>query len=62
MPQYLEPSGSDATQEHRLRRSSRKSISRRRFEIKGEIFIVTPQDDDEPKSVIEALSCPAKEE
>jgi transposase InsO family protein len=44
-----------------LRRTSRKSIPRRRFDIEGEAFIVTP-DYEEPRNVNEALSCYAKEE
>nr|XP_009783587.1 PREDICTED: uncharacterized protein LOC104232161 [Nicotiana sylvestris] len=39
------------------RRMSRQNIPRRRFEIEGEAFIVTPQDEEETRNVNEALTC-----
>ena len=36
-------------------------MPKRRFEIEGEAFTVTPEDDEEPKSVNEALTGPAKD-
>ena len=45
-----------------MQRTSCESILYHHFDIEGEAFIVTPQEDDEPKSIIEALSCPVKEE
>ena len=36
-------------------------IPRHRFEIEGEAFIVTPQDEEETRNIKEALNCPAKE-
>lgn len=45
-----------------MRRSSRGNIPRRRFEIKGETFMVAMHDDLEPQTVYEALSCPNSDE
>ena len=53
-------SGSNLDQSQ-IRRTTRKGVPRRRFEIEGGIFLVTPEDDEEPKNVNEALKCPAKE-
>ena len=44
-----------------LRRSTRSKIPKRRFAIENEVYIVTPHDDKEPKTVKEELECPAKE-
>ena len=44
-----------------IRRTSRQSIPRRRFDIEGETFMVAPQDEDEPRNINEALNCPSKE-
>ena len=44
-----------------LRRSIRSKIPKRHFSIENEAYIVTPYDDEEPKSVKEALESPAKE-
>ena len=49
-------------EEPMLRKSSRQSIPRRRFEIEGEIHLVTQHDENEPKSVNEALTCLEKNE
>ncbi|KAG6778425.1 hypothetical protein POTOM_018289 [Populus tomentosa] len=38
------------------RRSIREPIPRRRFEIEGEVFMIAPQDDEEPKTFSHALS------
>ena len=64
VPQNLDVvSSSDfVLQELHPRRSGRGLIPRRRFEIEGEVFMITPQDEEEPKTVHEALSCPAKKE
>ena len=48
-------------QESQLRRSNRVGISRRRFDIEGEAFMILPQEDEEPRNIKEALQCPAKE-
>ena len=40
---------------------NRQPIPRHQFEIKGEAFIVTPQDEEEPRNIKEALDCHAKE-
>ena len=59
------PSGSNPLRNKVLpeqpRRSSCPSMPKRRFDIEGEAFIVTPEDDEEPKSVNEALMGPAKD-
>ena len=59
------PSGSNPLRSEVLpeqpRRSSRSSVPKRHFDIEGEAFIVTPEDDKEPKSVNEALTSPAKD-
>ena len=44
------------------RRSIRERIPRRRFEIVGEAFMIAPQDDEEPKTITEALSGPKAKE
>ena len=49
-------------EEPMLRKSSRQSIPRRRFEIEGEIHLVIQHDENEPKSVNEALTCLEKNE
>ena len=64
----LENSGSDYVpdptpmeQDHKKsqpRQSTRERISRRRFEIEGEAFMIAIHDDEEPKNVKEALSGP----
>jgi hypothetical protein len=62
----LPPSGSipleNDSQQPQPRRSNRGYIPRRRFEIEGEAFMIAPHDDDEPKTVQEALSSSAKED
>ena len=49
-------------EEPMLRKSSRQSIPQRRFEIEGEIHLVTQHDENEPQSVNEALTCLEKNE
>ena len=44
------------------RQSTRERIPRRRFEIKGEAFMIAPHDDENPKNVKEALSGPKAKE
>ena len=44
------------------RQSTRERISRHRFEIKREAFMITPYDDEKPKNVNEALSGPKAKE
>lgn len=36
-------------------------MPQRHFEIEGQVFLVSLEDDEEPKSVQEVLSCPEKE-
>ena len=56
------PSGSNIRiNESPLRRMNRQSIPRSRFEIEGEAFIDTLQDEEEPRNIKEALNCHAKE-
>ena len=43
-----------------LRRSTRPKIPKRRFAIENEAYIITPHDDEEPRTVKEALECSAK--
>ena len=45
-----------------VRRSNREGIPKKRFEIEGESFLVTPGGDDEPRSAQEALSGPTRKE
>jgi len=60
----LLPSGSIPlevdSQQPQLRRSKRRNLPRRRFEIEGEAFMIALHDDDEPRTVQEALSSSAK--
>ena len=49
-------------EEPMLRKSSRQSIPRQRFEIEGEIHLVIQHDENESKSVNEALTCLEKNE
>ena len=68
----LENSGSDfvtdptpVEQDHEKfqpRQSTRERIPRRRFEIEGEAFMIALYDDEEPKTVNEALSSPKAKE
>ena len=44
-----------------LRRSIHSKTPHKRFLIENEAYNVTPQDDDEPKTIKEALECPTKE-
>jgi hypothetical protein len=44
------------------RRSIREPIPRRQFKIKGEAFMIAPQDDEEPKTFSHALSGPKASE
>ena len=44
-----------------LRKSIRFKTSRKHFQIENEAYIVTPQNDDEPETIKEALECPTKE-
>ena len=61
-----QPSGSTPLevdpQQPQPRRSNRGNIPRRRFEIEGEAFMIASQDDDEPKTVQEALSSSVSDE
>ena len=43
-------------QQPQPRRSNHRNVPHRRFEIKGEAFMIASEDDDEPKTVQEALS------
>ena len=56
----LKPSGSTPlevdSQQPQQHRSNRGNAPRRRFEIKGKTFMIASQDNDEPKTVQEALS------
>jgi hypothetical protein len=62
----LPPSGSIPlevdSQQPQPRRSKRRNLPRRRFEIEGEAFMIASHDDDEPRTVQEALSSSAKDE
>jgi hypothetical protein len=44
------------------RRSIREPIPRRQFKIKGEAFMIAPQDDEESKTFSHALSGPKASE
>ena len=61
-----QPSGSTPLQvdpqQPQPHRSNHENISRRRFEIEGEAFMIASQDDDEPKTVQEALSSSVSDE
>ncbi|PKI68245.1 hypothetical protein CRG98_011381 [Punica granatum] len=60
---FDEPSSLDgAPVELKLRRSKCGNIPHRRFEVEGDAFMVSPQDDGEPRSIQEALSSPARKE
>ena len=50
------------SQQPQPRRSKRGNVPRRRFEIEGEAFMVSSQDDEEPRTVQEALSSSASDE
>uniref|UniRef100_A0A2N9GE70 CCHC-type domain-containing protein n=1 Tax=Fagus sylvatica TaxID=28930 RepID=A0A2N9GE70_FAGSY len=56
----LQPNGSapleEDSQQPQPRRSKRGNVPCRRFEIEGEAFMVSSQDDEEPRTVQEALS------
>ncbi|KAK2979912.1 hypothetical protein RJ640_029575 [Escallonia rubra] len=56
------PQGPLGQQDSQLRRGARGRVPRRRFEIDGEILMCTPNDEDEPTSVEEALSSSARNE
>jgi hypothetical protein len=62
----LLPSGSIPlevdSQQPQLRRRKCRNLPRRRFEIEGEAFMIALHDDDEPRTVQEALSSFAKDE
>ncbi len=73
IPQTTRDSGSDLppsgsiplevdSQQPQPRRSKRRNLPRRRFEIEGEAFMIALHDDDEPRTVQEALSSSAKDE
>ena len=49
------------SQDTPLRRSTRETVPRRRYEIEGEAFMVASHDDVEPRTVKEAFSSPVKE-
>ena len=61
-----QPSGSTPLevdpQQPQPRRSNRGNVPRRRFEIKEEAFMIASQDDDEPKTVQEAISSSVSDE
>src|SRR5262249_8544900 len=48
-------------QDQQLRKSEHKKIRRRCFDIKGAILMISPNDDEEPRNLQEALSSLAKE-
>ncbi|XP_016441589.2 putative mitochondrial protein AtMg00820 [Nicotiana tabacum] len=66
----LNPSGNGNSQSQnpsdepgfQLRKSARKNIPKCTYEIEDYIFLVSPTEMDEPKSVTEALSSPGKNE
>ena len=61
----LVPDPTPVEQDHEKsqpRQSTRERIPRRRFEIEGEVFMIAPHDDKEPKNVKEALSGPKAKE
>ena len=66
-PTVSHPSGSKIKNDEidssnsQIKLSNHENISQQHFEIEGEAFIVTPQCEDEPKIVCEALSCPTKD-
>ncbi|XP_070010198.1 uncharacterized mitochondrial protein AtMg00820-like [Nicotiana sylvestris] len=56
----IDPNGNN--NESQVRRGSRKKIPRRRFYIEdGELFMMLLQEENDPKNVKEALSCPSKD-
>ncbi|XP_075103561.1 uncharacterized protein LOC142178129 [Nicotiana tabacum] len=63
----LDPSGrnidpNENNDESQIRRGSRKKIPRRRFDVKGgELFMMLLQEENEPKHVKKAPSCPSKD-
>jgi hypothetical protein len=61
----LQPSGSalleEDSQQPQPHRSKHGSVSRRSFEIEGEAFMVSSQDDEEPRTVQKALSSSASD-
>ena len=61
----LQPSGStpleEDSQQPQPHRSKHGSVSRRCFEIEGEAFMVSSQDDEEPRTVQKALSSSASD-
>ena len=63
----LDPSGNDNDERglvppnHQPRRSSQGQMPHRHFEIDKEVLITILQDNDEPKTIKEALSSPNKE-
>ncbi|KAK9108126.1 hypothetical protein Syun_024137 [Stephania yunnanensis] len=67
MPIVSHPSGSktkdveSVSTESQIRRSNRGNIPKRHFPIENEVYMIAPQDEDEPKNIQEALTCPAKE-
>ena len=68
MPESSQPSGSNlplnesVSQQSNLRRSSRQIIPRRRFDIENEALMVLPVDDEEPRTVEEAMSRSVRKE
>ena len=63
-PIVSHPSGSktiDKPIESQIRHSNRGFVPKRYFPIDRETFMIAMQDDEEPKSVNEALTCSAKE-
>jgi len=66
VPSLVDPSArlthlENISQETIVRKSTRGTIPQHRFHIEGEALIVTLQDDEEPNSVKEAFSGPAKD-
>ena len=50
------------SQDSQLRRSKRRAIPCRRFEIEGEVFMIASSEEMEPKTLKEALSSPTNKE
>ena len=67
-PTVSHPSGSKSVDDaepssaqSQIRHSNRARVPKRHFPIENESYMIVMQDEEEPRNIREALTCPAKE-
>jgi hypothetical protein len=50
-----------SSEQSQIRHNNRVRVSKRHFSIENEPYMIVMQDEEEPRNIREALTCPAKE-